>query len=82
MTLIHNKIIAENFNALPLIIKHTEQCKARMQIAWLKLKLFDKAVTMALYVLTWKRKGEFNYNKTFDSFSSYITAVIKSFKLI
>ena len=24
---INNKLFAENFNAVPLIIKHTEQCK-------------------------------------------------------
>ena len=28
---------------MPQIIKRTEQCKVDMQIAWLKLKLFDKA---------------------------------------
>ena len=35
--------MAENFNAVPQIIKCTEQCKVDMQIAWLKLKLFDEA---------------------------------------
>ena len=30
-------------------------------------------------MLTQKRNGEFNRQKTFDSFSSYITAVINSF---
>ena len=63
-------------------MKCTEQCKVCMQIAWLKLKLIDKAVIVALFMLTWKRNGEFNCHKTFYSFSSYITAVINSFKLI
>ena len=54
-----------------------------MHIAWLKLNLFDKAVIVALFMLTLKGNGEFNCHKTFDSFFlSYITAVIKSFKLI
>ena len=38
---IHNKIITEKFNALPQILKRTQQCNVDVQIAWLKLKLFD-----------------------------------------
>ena len=34
--------MAENFNAVPQIIKRTKQCKVDMQIAWLKL-FFDLA---------------------------------------
>ena len=63
-------------------MKCTELCKVCMQIAWLKLKLIDKAVMVALFMLTWKRTGEFNCHKTIDSFSSYITAVINRFKII
>ena len=61
---------------MPQIIKRTEQCKVEMQIAWLKLKLFDEDAVM----LTSKRNGELNCHKTFDSFSSYISAY--SFKLM
>ena len=35
---------------MPQIIKRTEQCKDCMQIAWVKLKLFYKAVIVALFV--------------------------------
>ena len=52
VTSIHKKIIAKNSNAVPQIIKRTEQYKVCMQIAWLKLKLFDKAVKVALFILT------------------------------
>ena len=38
---IHNKLFSESFNAVPQIKKLTEQYKDGMQIAWLKLKLFD-----------------------------------------
>ena len=34
-------LMAEKFNAVPQIIKRTEQCKVEMQSTWLKLKLFD-----------------------------------------
>ena len=46
------KKIAERFNAVPKIIKCTEQCKADMQIAWLKLKFFDLAAVVATFMLT------------------------------
>ena len=67
---------------MPQIIKHTEQCKVVMQIAWLKLKLFDYAADSGYLHVNVKRNGELNCHKTGDSFSSYITAAINSFKLI
>ena len=47
-----------------------------------KAETFDSAVTVALFMFTYKINGAFNCHKTFDSFSSDITAGINSFKLI
>ena len=62
------KIIAENFNAVPHIIQCTEQCKVYMQITWFKLKLFDLAADSGPIHSNEKRKREFNFHNTFDSF--------------
>ena len=44
-------IIAENFNAVPQIIKRTEQCKVCMQIASLKLDFYHQgADSVGLHV--------------------------------
>ena len=67
---------------MPQIIKHTEQCKVDMQIAWLKLKLFDKAADSGCLHVNVEEKRRVQLSQNFDSFSSYITAVINSYKLI
>ena len=61
-------MIHEKFNAVPQIIKRAEQSKVCMLIACLKLNVFDKAVIVALFMLTLKRNGEFNCYKTFILF--------------
>ena len=53
----------KNFNAMPQIIKRTEQCKVDMQIAWLKLKLFDSAADSGCLHVNVEENGEFNCHK-------------------
>ena len=47
-----------------------------------KANALTKLMIVALIMLTYKRNGELNCQKTFDFFSSYITAFNNSFKLI
>ena len=51
-------LIAENFNAVPQIIKHTEQCKVCIQISSLKLNFYHRAAdSVVLHVITFKKRG-------------------------
>ena len=75
-------MIAENVSVVSYIIKNTEQCKVCMQIAWLKLKLFDQAADSECLHGNVEEKWRVQCHKMFDSFLSYTTAVINSFKPI
>ena len=80
--LIVSIVKTENFNAMPQIIKCTEQCQVAMQITWLKLKLFDQAADSGYLRVKVEEKRRIQQSQKFDSFSSYTTAVINSSKLL
>ena len=53
-----------------------------MQIAWLKLKLFDSAAGSCCLYVNVEEKRRVKLSQNFPFFLSYIAAVINSFKTI
>ena len=47
---------------MPQIIKHTGQCKVDMQIAWLKLKLFDQSAESGCLSANVEEKRRFQFS--------------------